>query len=712
MANNLPGDDPRNTLEIISPGKDFLLREKVDSSPWLKVGSVKPALGDAHPQATRFPNHKLAVIVPADEVGWTYLYYLAPLSSQQNYNWQFANELSDEYDTVGLTFIVLRSAYAPGASLGSPPSLGGRTWTRIGERQVRRDAKTDGLFVELVQTFMDISTARSGVRVDLETGALRSYSRQIVAAGTSGTVVQSDGTYKEVRPINKLWSVAETQAVSGLAGGGNNSSRTYEKIDNFYWPPVLDYIKYLRFPAAGGTYDRKIGYRPVWKEHAYSGPCTMTVVEKWTSAAPALPTLTPMLPMPIFFDGGLLNLSIESCLHQAGVLSETPGTSHPDYAYYLYAEEIEATSPTDWPATYVAEFSVTPAFGGYLSRYVLVDRPERTDRQNVLRVTAAEGSALTEAALTWTMTNVDGAVDNYWLDVATDPTFASGFLTGFNNKDMNTSTTATVTGLTGGQIYYVRVRAEINPPAGANYEATSNIATYAAPLRAQMSITVVETSAVDPTTVDYGYREVGGTEVRTYRVTNTGNVALTGLARELSGTDADQWTAASLSNASLAAAATRDVTVDFTPDEVNATATALLRFTATNALGNQIILEGEAQVDPNLVITTDADVAVPANSTWDFGSVTGTTVDGFKATNEGTAAATDITTVDITGADAAYFSENGTLAGSLSALTTDAWEITFTPSDGDRVYNAQIEIYHDAVNTASPYIIYLTGTKV
>lgn len=674
MSRNQRTDDLDWELEMVSPGRDFLLRRKVKADPWLDVGSIKPAPGDAMEVASRFPNHKLAGITPADEAGWQYEYYLAPLSNQQAYNWEFANGLGEEYDEVSLTYIVPRSTYAPGA-IAAPPSLGGRTWTYMGERQVRRDARTDALFVETVHLYRDISAPRAGQEIDMETGLVRAYSERIVAAGTAGQAVDTNGTAKQVRHINALWSLERTLQVAGLAGGGDGTTRSVSDVVNYSWPDVLLGFDFYALPAVDGSI-YKIAQRPIYLREAYDGPCAATVTETWTKNPPTPPAITPMLEREVWFDGALLQVPRTRALHAAMVFYEAPGTDHPELGNYLYSQAFEATSLTDWPATYVAAFNVTAAFGGYLSRKLEITRPTMTLFANLLQLTAEPtGGVVGGWTLNWTRFNATGTLSKYRVDINTKPDFTGSFLSGWKNKDMATATTAAVTGLVAGVVYYVRVKAEIT----ANPTAISNTVLVAAEPVVAMEITSPEGVEADGGTLAFGTINPDvSAVVKTITIENTGNVSITGLAAALSGTNADQWAVGAMSGSgALAPGATRTFDVTFDPTTIGAKA-ATLTITSDNAADVAISLTGTGAypfVQVQYPGTTDL-----LNNELGFGAVVGystptTNPKTITLQNQGTIAAY-ITSVEVPGY-ASAFAFTGDLITGLPYTLAPAASVTF-----------------------------------
>ena len=86
----------------------------------------------------------------------------------------------------------------------------------------------------------------------------------------------------------------------------------------------------------------------------------------------------------------------------------------------------------------------------------------RTEVQGIISgtvvTTLLEATGVSSDEFTAFWNSVSGAI-GYWLDVSTDSTFLS-FLAGYNNKDMSTDTTITISGLVSGTNYYYRVRVE------------------------------------------------------------------------------------------------------------------------------------------------------------------------------------------------------------------------------------------------------------
>jgi len=129
---------------------DLVLIEVVDSS--IGKEQLKGAdYGDAHPDAARFPNHKLAYIKEADEEQGQFQewYYVVARANQDDYNWEFsaAGGANPRYDTIVRTYVTLRSAYKE-----NEPKIGYNTATDS-EANLKLGMRKDSL------TFMPATTA-------------------------------------------------------------------------------------------------------------------------------------------------------------------------------------------------------------------------------------------------------------------------------------------------------------------------------------------------------------------------------------------------------------------------------------------------------------------------------------------------------------------------------------------------------------------------
>ena len=108
----------QRVIEFATPKiADLVVVERVDASKNINAASTADdnAYGTAHPDTTRFPNFKLALIKngDTDQGQFQDWYYVKDRADQDDYNWEFqaAGASSPRYDTVVRTYVILRSDY-------------------------------------------------------------------------------------------------------------------------------------------------------------------------------------------------------------------------------------------------------------------------------------------------------------------------------------------------------------------------------------------------------------------------------------------------------------------------------------------------------------------------------------------------------------------------------------------------------------------------
>lgn len=204
--------------------------------------------------------------------------------------------------------------------------------------------------------------------LDEETGTVYPVTEEIVPEGTVGTSVGSDGTYSTIRALNQYFAVKTTRKSTTL------TSRTYETVINWAWPPVLKALRFFAVNDKAGELVR-YGYDYELKE-SYSGPCKANVTEAWAKNAQVAPAITTMIPTAMDFDFPLTrNFSIPRCLHPTITLTEVVGTTHPELEYTVTEKTFGATNYVDWPSSIVASYSQTPYRGGYKRETITVYKP-------------------------------------------------------------------------------------------------------------------------------------------------------------------------------------------------------------------------------------------------------------------------------------------------------------------------------------------------
>ena len=117
-------------IEFATPKvADLVVVEIVDASK--RLGSAASAddivYGSPHPNATKFPNHKLALIKNADrDQGQFQLwYYVVDRVNQDHYNWEFKSAgANSRYDAVVRTYVLPRYGSGTSGSLGPGQTKG------------------------------------------------------------------------------------------------------------------------------------------------------------------------------------------------------------------------------------------------------------------------------------------------------------------------------------------------------------------------------------------------------------------------------------------------------------------------------------------------------------------------------------------------------------------------------------------------------------
>ena len=114
----------QRAIEYATPKvADLVIVERVDASKNVSSSGAADdtTYGTAHPNATKFPDFKLALIRNGDDEQGQFQdwYYVKDRANQDDYNWEFsaAGGANPRYDTVVRTYVILRSDYDPAVPL-------------------------------------------------------------------------------------------------------------------------------------------------------------------------------------------------------------------------------------------------------------------------------------------------------------------------------------------------------------------------------------------------------------------------------------------------------------------------------------------------------------------------------------------------------------------------------------------------------------------
>ena len=371
------------------------------SERWVGQSRDLPAYGTAHPNTTRWPNHKLVFAKERGEPDAQDVFdvfYAADRANQDLYNFSFTqSDLGGtKFNSVERTYVTLRSAFNPGtpavgaAIPNTPTNLFTGGYILV-EKQQRRIGvqELDSLYVAETHVYVrrciitQLGIDPFNGRMLTSTSRLY-FSGEVVTGSTTAATLfadpanaywglQTDGTQRTGRQLSCAWYEITTETVvSGTLSGGAVTLRTYNTTQNYYWPPVLDSIEVSIWERKDGGIRRF--FNPIYSKEGYRGECRAQVVDTFHVTAPTVAEPTAMLPLPINIQNPFFSVSVAPCLFAGDTVSFTNGTSDPEYEYTLDEYTLPATTPTDWPASVVIR-NVQPFRGGYILSTITIYPP-------------------------------------------------------------------------------------------------------------------------------------------------------------------------------------------------------------------------------------------------------------------------------------------------------------------------------------------------
>lgn len=374
-----------------------------------------PAYGTAHPDATKWPNHKLCYIRSVENArdGIYEFFYVADRANQDDYNWEFdkADIGGVTFDAVTRTYVTLRTAFssttpAMGATMPNVPAskfsgsyvLARRKQQRIGDKEL------DSLYVVDQQTYVKRCTIRTIGTDNINGLPLLSsenlyYATETVpsALNASGNPItastlfvqstnaywglQTDGTVRSGRQLSCDWyQITSEQRVAGttITEGANQpyvAVQSYETTINYSLPAVLDTIDFMDWTRRDGGVDIRPAVR--FNPEQYSGPCKVTITKQWKKTPFTLGTVVQLLPTRINYSAPFFELNVPECLHGVVEAVCDIGTSDPEYSQNTGSKRyFSATNYTAWPESFTIEDSQEPYAGGYLHTITVLTTPQ------------------------------------------------------------------------------------------------------------------------------------------------------------------------------------------------------------------------------------------------------------------------------------------------------------------------------------------------
>lgn len=425
---NQPSPQRQSVLTFVSPNvQDLLFYETVDKQ---RVGKTPPVYGSAHPNTSKFPNHKLVFVKQFDAEGQLYqYYYAASRASQDEYNFEYSQASlgQSKFNTVVRTYVTPRSDFKEddasleaGDAMPTEPSSAnftGKGYILMSRQQKRlSDPELDGYFIVEQRVFFvreDIETLRwdemssSNLKATVSYFALgetpsgggspiqtlisdadNSYWSTTIEFRNSSPPRTAVAFYKEGRQVSTDWfEVVKTETIAGsTTSSAINSSTTLviEELDtsiNFTFPPVLQSIS----SVAWEKHDGQVQHNPEYhmNPEGYSGPCRAVIKKEYKITEFDLDVPKAMQPQSFAFSTPYINIRIPACLINGpalgGDIGFTTGTTDPVYKYTSYVKTLPKTDPPNLDAIVETGLRVRvtqqKARGGYIKETTTVFPP-------------------------------------------------------------------------------------------------------------------------------------------------------------------------------------------------------------------------------------------------------------------------------------------------------------------------------------------------
>jgi uncharacterized repeat protein (TIGR03803 family) len=279
-------------------------------------------------------------------------------------------------------------------------------------------------------------------------------------------------------------------------------------------------------------------------------------------------------------------------------------------------------------------------------------------------------------------------------------TISSIAITGTNTADFGQSNTCGSSVAAGGSC---TISVTFTPKTAGALSAAVRITDDASGSPQKISLSGTGTTAkLSPLSLSFG--AVGQNETtpaKTVTLTNLGTTAMTISSISITGTDAADYAETNTCGTSLAASASCTISVTFTPNATGVLSAAALSV-SDNATGSpqKVSLSGTGTM-AKLSPLSLAFGAVGENETSPAKVVT--------LTNAGTSTM-KISSISVTGADAADYAETNTCGSSLAAAASCTISVTFTPNTTGVLSSATLAVADNAIGSNQKVSLSGTGT--
>lgn len=238
------------------------------------------------------------------------------------------------------------------------------------------------------------------------------------------------------------------------------------------------------------------------------------------------------------------------------------------------------------------------------------------------------------------------------------------------------------------------------------------------PLIPRLAVSLIpgNTSLTSPANLSFSNTVIGQTTPRTFRLSNTGNADVTGLALSLTGNDKSSFGFSNLTSTTLSPSAHVDVVINLTPSEEGAL-TAALQISSTNALTEPFVINLSGQ---GLPVPTGPSLAVlqlpeqttltsPADLSFAATSIGQSVTRSVRLSNIGSATAAGLA-LSLTGDDITSFTTTNVESPELAAGAHVDVTITFIPQAVEGL-NATLQVSSTNALEA-PFVIHLSGSGI
>jgi len=212
----------------------------------------------------------------------------------------------------------------------------------------------------------DAPQVLNGTTFDQRTGEGFIEENELVGHDTvTPSEVDASGDVVIYQPINPNFAVKTTKKVA------STTSRTWQDIINYEWPPVLQSVTYQVYSKKNGG---QLIVPIVRYKEGYSGPQLVTVTQYWQKDAIVPVSPLQMIPRGFTYINPYFDLKVPPCLHGEITMTLTIGTEDPVWELGSFSETFDATNYTDWPSS-IEWVESKPYNGGYLVTEYTINSP-------------------------------------------------------------------------------------------------------------------------------------------------------------------------------------------------------------------------------------------------------------------------------------------------------------------------------------------------